>query len=102
MIRQKEFEPVSRDKLLNLERADAFQPREQGALKGFAAKLVALQPDDFERGQHLVTRRVTTFNGALEQNPPEIYLLDSGGWFLGPSGQGGIIRFYPDGEANGD
>jgi hypothetical protein len=49
-----------------------------------------------------VTRRVTTFNGALEQNPPEIYPLDSGGWFLGPSGQGGIIRFYPDGEANGD
>jgi hypothetical protein len=42
VIRQKEFEPISRDKLLNLERADAFQPREQGALKGFAAKLVAL------------------------------------------------------------
>jgi hypothetical protein len=45
---------------------------------------------------HPVTRRVTTFNGALEQNPPEIYLLDSGGWFLGASGEGGIIRFHPE------
>lgn len=45
---------------------------------------------------HPVTRRVTTFNGALEQNPSEIYPLNSGGWFLGASGEGGVIRFYAE------
>jgi hypothetical protein len=44
---------------------------------------------------HPVTKLVTTFHGALEQNPSDIYPLDSGGWFLGSLGEGGIIRFHP-------
>lgn len=44
---------------------------------------------------HPVTKRVTNFHGALEQNPSDIYPLDSGGWFLGSLGEGGIIRFHP-------
>jgi hypothetical protein len=40
-----------------------------------------------------VTGRVTSFRGALVADPETV--IDSGGWWLGPQGQGGNIRLEP-------
>jgi len=44
---------------------------------------------------HPATGRPTTFYGTVVQSSPALYYLDSGGWFLGPSGFGGIVRLEP-------
>jgi hypothetical protein len=44
---------------------------------------------------HPQTGRQTAFHGALVQSPSNSYYMDSGGWFLGPSGAGGTIRLKP-------
>jgi hypothetical protein len=45
---------------------------------------------------HPVSKRLTGFRGALDQNPPDFpYPLNSGGWFLGPNGQAGVVRLHP-------
>ena len=44
---------------------------------------------------HPRTGRRTAFRGAVVQNPSESYFMESGGWFLGPSGAGGDIRLKP-------
>jgi hypothetical protein len=47
---------------------------------------------------HPQTGRRIAFRGAMVQNPSESYFMDSGGWFLGPSGAGGDIRLKPSEE----
>ena len=44
---------------------------------------------------HPLTGRQTAFHGVVVPNPSESYYMDSGGWFLGPSGASGNIRLTP-------
>jgi hypothetical protein len=46
---------------------------------------------------HPITKRVTALKGALEpkQDPAPAFPQDSGGWWLGTNGEGGIIRILP-------
>lgn len=44
---------------------------------------------------HPLTGRRTAFRGAVVQSPWESYFVESGGWFLGPSGASGTIRLQP-------
>jgi hypothetical protein len=41
---------------------------------------------------HPASKRITPFKGALEQNSLACFPVVGGGWFLGPDGEGGIIR----------